>query len=500
MITRSAGFCLNITVIYRPPSTCLGQFTDEFSTLLEQLVLSTGYLLIVGDFNIHVDDSSNPEAANFLSLIESFGLNQMVTVATHKNGHTLDLVITRSSEPQGAVVDIVSKDPALSDHVAVKRRMIKYRNFKSLDSRALADSFSKSPLFSSNFTDVSDLTDSYYNSLSAIIDDFAPMKTRTVTMRPNARWYTPTIDEAKKSRRKAERKWRRTKDPTDRAVYLEKCMHVNQLINRSKSDYYATVISENKGNQRTLFQTVDKLLHRKQIALPTSSSDKHLAERFVEFFVEKVSAIHASLESNRVDTELQYSFDGTELSEFQPVSAESIEAIIRSSPSKSCCLDPIPTWLLKEHLEILLPSIVNMVNMSLTTASFPSSFKKSIVVPLLKKSSLDSDVLKNYRPVSNLAFVSKIIEKAAVLQLNEHLSRHGLLEMYQSAYKRLHSTETALLKVQNDILMSLDKKTGCCSNTTGFIGSLRHCDLARETQVTIWNYWYGTSMDGILFT
>lgn len=235
-------------------------------------------------------------------------------------------------------------------------------------------------------------------------------------------------------------------------------MHVNQLINRSKSDYYGTVISENKGNQRTLFLTVKKLLHRKQIALPTSSSDKHLAERFADFFVEKVSAIHDSLESNKVDTEMQYSFNGSKLSEFQPLSAESIEAIIRSVPSKSCCLDPIPTWLLKEHLQILLPSIVNMVNMSLATSSFPSSFKKSIIVPLLEKPSLDSDVLKNYRPVSNLAFVSNIIEKAVVLQSNEHLSGHGLLEMHQSAYKRLHSTETALFKVQNDILMARDKQ------------------------------------------
>lgn len=72
--TRTAGFCLYITIIYRPPSTCLGQFAEEFSTLLEQLVMSTEYLLIVGDFNIHIDDSSNPEAAQFLSLIESFGL------------------------------------------------------------------------------------------------------------------------------------------------------------------------------------------------------------------------------------------------------------------------------------------------------------------------------------------------------------------------------------------------------------------------------------------
>ena len=76
------------------------------------------------------------------------------------------------------------------------------------------------------------------------------------------------------------------------------------------------------------------------------------------------------------------------------------------------------------------------------------------VNPLHKKPSLDRNRFKNYRPVSNLSFISKLIEKVVAKQLNEFISRKGLLNVNQSAHKSSHSTETALLKIQNDIALS----------------------------------------------
>ena len=78
------------------------------------------------------------------------------------------------------------------------------------------------------------------------------------------------------------------------------------------------------------------------------------------------------------------------------------------------------------------------------------------VIPLQKKPSLDRNILKNYRPVSHLSFISKLIEKVVVKQLNEVISHEGLLNVNQSAYKSSHSTETTLLKIQNDIALSVD--------------------------------------------
>ena len=134
--------------------------------------------------------------------------------------------------------------------------------------------------------------------------------------------------------------------------------------------------------------------------------------------------------------------------------------VIKSSPSTSCPLDPLPTRVLKSCLTYLLPILTFLVNLSLSTGEFCSTLKKAYVTPLLKKSDLDSDVFKNFRPVSNLSFISKLIERVVAIQLIAHLTANNILEKFQSAYRAFHSTETALLRVFNDLLQCVDKDGG----------------------------------------
>ena len=131
---------------------------------------------------------------------------------------------------------------------------------------------------------------------------------------------------------------------------------------------------------------------------------------------------------------------------------------VLNSPSKSFELDPMPTWLLKKCIDEILPIIVRLVNTSLRSGRFPDLFKEAIIRPILKNPNLNTDELKNYRSVSNLQFVSKIIEKVVMARLEEHIVDNNLKDPSQSAYKKCHSTETALPKNNNDILASLDNK------------------------------------------
>ena len=127
---------------------------------------------------------------------------------------------------------------------------------------------------------------------------------------------------------------------------------------------------------------------------------------------------------------------------------------------ESCILDAVPTWFLKSNCELFADVITRIVNLSLSTGVFPDSLKHAIIGPLIKKQSLDRNTLKNYRPVSNIKFLSKVIERIVVNNITKHMNENNLGEPLQSAYRAAHSTETALLKVKDDIMTSLHHRKG----------------------------------------
>ena len=112
--------------------------------------------------------------------------------------------------------------------------------------------------------------------------------------------------------------------------------------------------------------------------------------------------------------------------------------------------------MLKECLDVLLPIVTSIINSSLTSGVVPDSFKVASITPLIKKPSLEPDILANYRPISNLPFLSKVLERIVAAQLLHHLSVCNLFPKLQSGYRKFHSTETTLLRVQNDLLRSID--------------------------------------------
>ena len=182
---------------------------------------------------------------------------------------------------------------------------------------------------------------------------------------------------------------------------------------------------------------------------------------FFQGKVEKIySDITAKLESTVSDlTTSPASPTLSSVNYFKFMTEDSIADVIKEMGSKSCEMDPIPTWLFKNCLAELLPIVTLITNMSLQTGIFPDGLKCAVVRPTLKKFNLDSDDLKNYRPISNLTFLSKVIEKCVHKQLTEYVTASGLFADFQSGYRKAHSCETAVLKIHNDVLLMLDQKS-----------------------------------------
>ncbi len=122
----------------------------------------------------------------------------------------------------------------------------------------------------------------------------------------------------------------------------------------------------------------------------------------------------------------------------------------------SCELDAMPAWMLKLTLPHLLPYITALVNLSFKIAIMPEELKHSILCPLLKKRGLEL-IEKNFRSVSNLTFISKIIEMCVTSQYVAYINESKLSQPHQSVYKQFHSTETALMMVQNDLVLAKDR-------------------------------------------
>ena len=154
---------------------------------------------------------------------------------------------------------------------------------------------------------------------------------------------------------------------------------------------------------------------------------------------------------------ISFDMNDSNFTSFERATEDEVFKLLSRSPTKSCNLDPVLTNLLKDCSHVILPVITKIINQSFSSGIFPSSFKKTALIrPLLKKPSLDHEILKNYRPVSNLAFLSKLLEHIVLSRIFPFLQSNNILDR-QSAYRTNHNIETALLKVENDILSAMDQ-------------------------------------------
>ena len=237
---------------------------------------------------------------------------------------------------------------------------------------------------------------------------------------------------------------------------------------------------------------IDGLFKVKPVpVLPTRTSLHSLTEEFNNYFFTKIQKLRFDLQNNNLAAlNMSVTIDQPPcqfaLNEFATMMTEaSIKDTILHSKPKSCVLDPIPTQVViqsAEAAEALTGPITGLINASLSSGVFSMPLKKGVIRPSIRKQTADHELFSSYRPITNIPFLSKTLERVVATQTINYLIGNHLMAKLQSAYRRFHSTETALLRVLNDILSAKQEVVLVMLDMSAAVDTIDHELLLQRLQ------------------
>ncbi|MEL7309253.1 MAG: hypothetical protein AAGK05_16275, partial [Pseudomonadota bacterium] len=404
-VTNCVGRSIfTLSVIYRPPCSSLSKFLTDFDDFLERMCTSSKHL-IVGDFNIHMDNTCSFYVKRFSEILNQYGLRQFVHGPTHTAGHTIDLILARDCD--GLIMSTSTCDNDISDHSLVLCRMNlskKYtsspicrmvRNWKAFNCEDFETDLSSSRICDVNVlnsaSSVSALVQFYNDTLSSVLDKHAPLRTVTNSPRKRVPWFSHELRCAIRQRRLAERAWRRTRCAADRAAFVQQRNLVKKMVISQKRLYYEHLIDTHSDSPRDLWRLLNSFIKGvKTLCLPSFVSDDAGASTFATFFNEKIEKIRNSFTPSAIPSPVNAPIDVPFFDHFEPVTISEVVKLISKSKPKSCNLDPVPTWIVKKNPYLFAPIFCAIANLSLSSGVFPETEKCALITPIIKGRLLDN--------------------------------------------------------------------------------------------------------------
>lgn len=336
--------------IYRPPKYD-ARFFDEFAKLLSIVCMEFDCVVLVGDFNIHVDNLTDGCAKELLNILDNFGLSQHVTEPTHNRGHILDLIISKGLN----ISEVVVNDVALSDHYCVSFKMTTLANPMKSEAEVIRKRYindNTCALFTLGFTPsqtlpsalVDDLVSSFSSNVMTVIDSISPVKTKVMSGRKKAPWRNATlVKEYKRVCRQAERRWRKNKLQVYYDIYKESLHNYNQELKNARQSYFSEIINRNSNNARTLFSVVDRLTNPTASLPPELLSNKSCND-FAAFFTNKILQIRQAVcSSSSGMITLVPSCPPVNLGHFSLLDYTTLTETVSKLKPTTCCLDILPS-------------------------------------------------------------------------------------------------------------------------------------------------------------
>ena len=468
-------------IVYRPPNSNISDFFEQFDDLLERIDTVANKVIIGGDFNFWMDVESDPRKIRFNDLLESHQLSNFVDKVTSSSGHMLDLVISPTSDDLVKNIEIEENCRFTSIHKLITFRIplkkdkwtkkILFRNKSDFDSSTFIHEttrkFSELELTQCIHNDLihkydcADCLTTIYNFINKTeYDSMCPENEKTIVIVNKSPWFNSETLQKKKEKRRYEKKWLRSKTNEAWSDYCAIRNQYNDLLKQTKIQYYRRKINDAGKDLRKLYCILNGLTgtSNKKV-LPDGFSNQELANNFLVFFKTKIDNIIHSFTNITVpnDPVSIENFTNIRFTRFQTIHEAELMDIISKTKKTHCILDPMPIADIAaaDNFLDISKRILKIVNKSISTCRFPTSEKIAAVIPGLK-GSLDPQSLSSYRPISNLSYLSKVLENVILRQLNKHLDRVNALPANQSAYRPLHSTETTITSVISDLLTLMD--------------------------------------------
>ncbi|GFR92603.1 ATP-dependent DNA helicase [Elysia marginata] len=232
--------------------------------------LCNGNLIFIGDFNIHVENENDSQAKWLMELFDSLNLEQHIREPTHDGGHTLDLLVTQKNN-SFVKFDKV-EECHFSDHKSIhfiisakkpkpSRKTLKYRKTKNIDIEAFKRSIVEAEVSKKikACASVNEKINVLSNTISNVLEAHAPQKVKSIVIRQNCKWYTDGFRKTKRERRKAERRWKKSRLEIDRQLYVTIKNKVNDMIKSGKRKYFKDKLFEVKGNCKELHKLVTRV-------------------------------------------------------------------------------------------------------------------------------------------------------------------------------------------------------------------------------------------------
>ena len=455
-----------IGLVYRSPSNT--DFLAHFKTDLEYITSLNQYTIIMGDFNYDLykpTDTIN----DYKDTLENFFLEQIMTLPTRVTTSTMTL-IDHIWTSDMSLISNLQVQSGLSDHqlvsfnlniqqVTIKQQPFKIRSLDKINIDNYQNDLNNIDWsFLTSTKCIDETWDNFKGKILTILDQHAPVKLiiRKSNQQPWMDHATKELIRRKNSAR-IERDVKRTEAAETKYRYLKK--QVNKATKAAKKKYYNNRITINQKAPEKLWRIIKEVAPSNFTS--AKDNDKIFTPESLNFFNQHFANVGRKIENElQLKTNLTIQNDLHNVAEtsftFDTVEVNKIIKIINDTPSnKATGIDDLPIRAIKMGLNKLAEPITTLINRIITEGIIPKELKTALTTPVYKKG--DADDPNNYRPISVLPIISKVMEKVLSEQLYTYLLSNGHISSSQHGFKPKHSTVTCLLELTEDIRQELDK-------------------------------------------